>query len=83
LVGAGLYSLSSPFLRKNKMFVFNNTPGEATNVKSVFIKFILAGAAFWLIMAFLIPQIKVEPLETIVRIAVILLSILFVVDFFI
>lgn len=66
------------------MFAFRNNPdGTARSVKATLITFIVAAAAFWLIEVYLVPLIGIEPLQTFVRVGVVLLAILFIVDFFV
>lgn len=62
--------------------IFKNDPNSPVGFKGIVIRIALALLAFWVIMAYLIPLIVIEPLETIVRVVVVLLGIFFLVDLF-
>lgn len=64
------------------MLVFHNDPNTPRNYGSILITIAVACLAFWVIMAYLIPQITIEPLHTIIKIGVVILAIVFVFDYF-
>ena len=64
------------------MFLFKSDPNQPVGLKSIIVRVALALLAFWVILAYLVPMIQIEPLETIVRVVVVLLGIFFLVDMF-
>jgi hypothetical protein len=64
------------------MFLFKSDPNQPAGFKSIIVRVALALLAFWVILAYLVPMIQIEPLETVVRVVVVLLGIFFLVDMF-
>jgi hypothetical protein len=64
------------------MFLFKNDPSAPTGAKAIILRLAFAALAFWVIIAFLVPMIVVEPVHTIVLVVVVLFAIFFLVDSF-
>lgn len=62
------------------MFLFKNDPTTPVDWKSVFIRLIVAAVVFWILTAYLIPMITLEPLHTLVAVGVVIAAIIFLLD---